>query len=230
MAKRTLPGCRVILYSRVSTDDQAASGLGLADQRRLLDTEATWRGWTDTLHVADEGVSAKTLGRPGLAGALEQLSRGEACALVVAKLDRLSRSLIDFCTLMERAQREGWQLIALDLGVDTSTPSGEMMANVMAAFAQYERRLIGQRTAAALAEKKRQGVRLGRPRSLPLPIVERIVREREAGRTLAAIASGLDTDRVPTAQGGARWYPATVRAVLHSAELDRTSDSVRTSR
>lgn len=75
---------------------------------------------------------------------------GQAEALVVAKLDRLPRSLIDFAVTLEQA-RAGWELIPLDLGVDPSTPSGEMMANVMASFAQYERRLISDRTKAALA-------------------------------------------------------------------------------
>src|SRR5207248_6984277 len=71
--------------------------------------------------------------------------------------NRLSRSLLDFSGLVEQSRREGWQLVALDLGVDTSTPSGEMLANVLAVFAQFERRLIGQRTREALAIKRAQG-------------------------------------------------------------------------
>jgi len=84
--------------------------------------------------------------RPGLASALEQLDADQADTLVVSKLDRLSRSLLDFAALVERSRRNGWTLVALDLAVDTTTPSGEMLANVLAAFAQFERRLIGQRT------------------------------------------------------------------------------------
>lgn len=86
--------------------------------------------------------------------ALEAVEGGQADALCVAKLDRLSRSLLDFAGLMERSRKRGWSLVALDLGVDTSTPSGEMMASVLATFAQFERRLIGERTRAALAEKR----------------------------------------------------------------------------
>jgi DNA invertase Pin-like site-specific DNA recombinase len=70
---------------------------------------------------------------------------------VVAKLDRLSRSMIDFTGLMAKAQRQGWALVALDCAVDTSTATGEAMANMLATFAQFERRLIGQRTREALA-------------------------------------------------------------------------------
>src|SRR5437870_13276846 len=98
---------------------------------------------------------------------------------------------------MERSRREGWSLVALDLGVDTSTPSGEMMANVLATFAQFERRLISQRTKEALAQKRAQGVRLGRPPSLPRQVERRILRERDAGRTFAAIAERLNASGVP---------------------------------
>jgi DNA invertase Pin-like site-specific DNA recombinase len=89
-----------------------------------------------------------------------------AKALVVAKLDRLSRSLVDFGSIMERARKKGWSLAALDLGVDTTTPAGEMIANAMATIAQFERHLIGERTKAALAVRKAQGAKLERPRAL----------------------------------------------------------------
>jgi DNA invertase Pin-like site-specific DNA recombinase len=74
---------------------------------------------------------------------LEGLERGRADALVVAKLDRLSRSMLDFTAVMAKAQKEGWALVALDCAVDTTTPAGEAMAHVLATFAQFERRLIG---------------------------------------------------------------------------------------
>jgi DNA invertase Pin-like site-specific DNA recombinase len=118
---------------------------------------------------------------------------------------------------MERGRRKGWALVALDLGVDTSTPSGEMLANVLAVFAQFERRLIGQRTREALAVKRSQGVRLGRPATMPARVVARIQRERSTGSSLSAIARSLNEKGVPTAQGGACWYASTVRAVLERA-------------
>jgi DNA invertase Pin-like site-specific DNA recombinase len=113
-----------------------------------------------------------------------------------------------------RSSCRAQSFVALDLGVDTTTPSGELIASVMATFAQFERRVIGQRTRDALAVKKAQGVKLGRPRQLPQRVVQRITRARERGETLAAIANALNRDGVPTAQGGACWYPSTVRAVL----------------
>ena len=170
--------------------------------------------------IEDAGYSAKDLKRPGVRTALDMLRDGGADALVVAKLDRLSRSMLDFAGIMAAAQKQGWGLIALDCAVDTTTPAGEAMANVLATFAQFGRRLISQRTKDALAAKRAQGVRLGRPRQLPQRVVTRILRERDGGMTLTAIAAGLKGDHVPTAQGGKRLYPSTVRAILRSASSD----------
>jgi len=210
---------RVLGYLRVSTEEQAVSGLGLADQRMLIEHEAVRRTWDDIDFMVDEGYSAKNLSRPAIAEALEMLRKGQASVLVVSKLDRLSRSLLDFATLMETAKKQGWEIVVLDLAVDTTTPSGQLMASVMSAFAQYERQLIGARTSAALQQLKAQGKRLGRPVTLPDAVRERIVFERSQGNTLAEIAEGLTADSIPTARGG-KWYPSTVKAVLASAELD----------
>ena len=152
-------------------------------------------------------------GRAGLQEALEAVDGGQAQALVVAKLDRLSRSLLDFAGLMERARKQGWNLVALDLGVDTSTPSGEMMASVLATFAQFERRLIGQRTKDALAVKKANGVKLGRPREISPETVERMQELYERGLSAAAIARRLNEEGVETPRGG-RWHHAGVVRAL----------------
>jgi DNA invertase Pin-like site-specific DNA recombinase len=121
----------------------------------------------------------------------------------------------DFAGQLEGAQRHGWRLVLLDLG-DTSTPAGEMTANIIASAAQYERRLIGQRTREGLAAKRAAGVRLGRPSVLPAEVVGRIVNERADG--LRMIAEGLTADGVPTARGGAVWSTSTVQAVLRGQQ------------
>jgi len=92
-----------------------------------------------------------------------------------------------------------------------------MLANVLASFAQFERRLIGQRTAEALRAKRAAGVRLGRPRALPSDVRQRIARARLDGATYAAIADALNRDGIPTGHGAALWRPSTVEWVLRSA-------------
>jgi DNA invertase Pin-like site-specific DNA recombinase len=98
---------------------------------------------------------------------LTELDHGAADMLVIGKLDRLSRSVAQGAQVMDRAKRKGWSLVALDFGLDTTTPAGEMVANVSLSTAQYEWRLIGQRTKDALAAKREQGVRLGSDLRLP---------------------------------------------------------------
>lgn len=98
----------------------------------------------------------------------------------------------------------------------TTTP----VDDVVEAAHAYHRDLVSERTRAALALRRQWGVRLGRPVQLPESVRHRIRDERAAGRSLSAIGRGLDADGVPTSQGGARWYPATVRAVLRSIAID----------
>lgn len=205
---------RAIGYTRVSTSEQADKGAGLEAQHRAISEEADRRSWELVKVFSDTASGRSTVKRLGLKAAINVLRGGEADGLVVAKLDRLSRSLMDFAGLMEQARREEWAVVALDLGVDTTTPAGEMVANVMASFAQYERRLIGQRTKEGLAVKRSQGVRLGRPPVVGKDLRRRIRRMRAGGLTLAKIADKLTGEGIPTAHGGRRWYPSTVRAIL----------------
>lgn len=210
----------VIGYLRVSTSEQADSGLGLEAQRFVIEQQALHKEWTITQWAIDDGYTAANLSRPAVLQALAQLRSHEADALVVSKLDRLSRSLLDFAGLTERARAEGWAIIALDLGVDMTTPAGEMLANVLASFAQYERRLISQRTKDALQALRARGVRLGRPVAVSARTRALIGQWRGAGCTYQAIADALNREGVPTAHGGRAWYPSTVRATLRSIELD----------
>ncbi|WP_298207454.1 recombinase family protein [Ferrimicrobium sp.] len=207
----------VVAYLRVSTEEQAVSGLGLAAQEAAIRSECERRGLPILAVLSDAGISAKTINRPALTEALAMLGRGEANVLMVAKLDRLTRSVHDATGLLLEAERGHWGLVALDAPVDTTTPQGAAMAQVLAVFAELERRLIGERTKAALAVKKSQGVKLGRPRTLAEDVVARIRGAKDGGATWSAIARELNAEGVPTAQGGATWYPATVRYVYLEA-------------
>lgn len=202
---------KAIGYVRCSTDEQADSGLGLEAQRAVLRAEAERRGWELTI-FEDAGYTGRDTRRPALTEALDRLDKGDHHALLSARLDRLSRSLVDFSHLMERSKRQGWSLICLDIGVDTSTPQGEMVVNIFAAFAQFESQLIGQRTAAALAEKRKQGVKLGRPRSVSTEALDTIGRLRRGGMSYRAVAERLNRAGIATAHGG-QWWPETVRLI-----------------
>jgi len=192
----------VIGYVRVSTEEQGRTGVGLEAQRSLIRGECERRGW-ELMRFAEDVASGKTTnGRHGLADAITEIEHGDAQALVAAKLDRVSRSALDFANLADRAKRKHWALVVLDLGVDMTTPVGEMIAGVLSYMAQFERRLIGQRTQDALAVKQAQGVKLGQPRQHVDPVVmSRIRRERAAGHTLTAIADGLNADGLLRANG-----------------------------
>lgn len=201
-------------YVRVSTGEQADSGLGLDAQTRAITEEIVRRGWEPGEIFEDAGYSARSLNRPALQQLLEKLDNGESpSTLIVARLDRLSRSLMDFCELMQRAKAKGWLIVTLDANVDMSTPSGELMANVMASFAQFERQLIGQRTSEALQEKKRQGMKLGRPITVDPDVVSIINDLRKDGLSYAAIAEWMNHGGYPTTSGGKRWWPETVRQI-----------------
>jgi len=208
-------GMRAVGYARVSTAEQADSGASLRAQREAIEREVQRRRW-ELVELFTDTASGKSLnGRHGLRKALTLLDTGKADVLVVAKLDRLSRSIKDFAGLMEQAARRKWALVALDLGVDTTTPSGKLVANVMASVAQWEREVIGQRTKDALAVKRKEGVRLGRPTVLSDALRRSIQRMRNQGRSFQSIADRLNEKGIPTAHGGAKWHASTVRAVLN---------------
>jgi DNA invertase Pin-like site-specific DNA recombinase len=211
-------------YLRVSTADQALTGHGLDAQRAAIQAEADRRGWSDVTWYVDGGRSGKDLDRPAMKDLLSDVRRGDV--VVVAKLDRLSRSLVDFAALMERAQRHRWNVIALDLGIDLTTPSGEFMASVLAAMARWERRVIGERTRDGMAAAKAKGRLPGRRSALPREVQDRLLDYQREARTLRDIAHLLNSDGIRTASGG-RWSSSSVHSSTRSAALERSAREVR---
>jgi DNA invertase Pin-like site-specific DNA recombinase len=210
---------RIVGYARVSTAEQGGNGAGLGAQRAAIEAECGRRGWR-LVGIEEDVLSGRTMRRPGLQRALGGCRAGEVDGIVVAKLDRLSRSLVDFAGLLAEAQVGKWNLVALDLGVDLSTPSGEFLANIMASAAQWERRLIGLRTKEALAVKRSEGVRLGRPSTITPQLARRIRALRTRGHTLQGICDRLNREGLPTPRGGASWQPSSIRAVLASSRAE----------
>ena len=210
---------QVISYRRVSTAEQGDSRLGLEAQQAAILAEVEQRGWNIAGEYKDIASGRRMTGRPGLAQAIKHAREANG-VLVASKLDRVSRDVIDFASLLRDAERQGWSVLVLDLQLDTTTPVGRFTAVMLANAAEFERRQIGERTRVALAAKKARGERLGRPRQTPQKLVDRVVRERDAGSTWQAIADRLNEDGVPTQRGGSAWRVSTVQRLYASHELD----------
>lgn len=150
---------RAVAYIRVSLAKQAAEGVSLAAQRRKVELYAELHGLDLVAVVEDAGASAKTLDRPGLSRALGMLDTGEADALVVVKLDRLTRSVVDLGHLIETrfGSSDGPALLSVAESIDTRSAAGRLVLNILASVSQWEREAIGERTATALAHKRANG-------------------------------------------------------------------------
>jgi DNA invertase Pin-like site-specific DNA recombinase len=141
-------------------------------------------------------------------------STDQVDALAVAKLDRLTRSLVGLADLMDWAKRNRLALIALDLGLDTSTDTGRLVARIMASVGEWERDRISDRTLTAMAVRRDQGKVMGLPgvRDTNPALAARIRTERLRGSTWQAIANRLTDEGVPTVRGGSSWRVSSVQS------------------
>jgi DNA invertase Pin-like site-specific DNA recombinase len=211
---------RAAVYCRVSTREQGDSGLGLAAQKARCMAELQSRGWS--LATIVEEVSSLGKRRTEEFNRLMRLlDLGQADALVVSRLDRLTRSVIEFGPMVERAQRKGWQLVILDPMLDMTTPSGRAMAGVAVVFSQWEREMTSLRTREGLAQLKLRGVtKTGKvyvPRQpySDQKTIRRIVRLRqERGMSQKAIAEFLTEAGVPTPHEARKWNHKTIGIIL----------------
>jgi DNA invertase Pin-like site-specific DNA recombinase len=189
---------------------------------------AEFHGFESWELVREEGRSGKSItGRPALTDALGRLKRKEVDALIVTRIDRLARSTTDFLDIVDRANKEGWRLIMLDLNLDTSTYQGRFVVTVMSALAEMERGIIAARQKDVHKDRRDRGIVWGRdmgPKNkTPLDIKERIMLQRSGGRSYAKIAEELNKDEVPTQNGG-KWYPSTVKNIVDAATVDEGSN------
>ena len=154
---------RAVAYLRVSTDKQADFGVSLEAQRAKVAMYAELYDVELVEVVVDAGASAKTLERDGLQRALAMLDSGKADALLVAKLDRLTRSVRDLGALLDGwfGRKDGPALLSVQEQVDTRTAGGRLVLNVLMSVAQWERETIGERTSAAMAHMKAEGAYTG---------------------------------------------------------------------
>lgn len=218
---------KVLGYVRVSTKEQAESGLGLEAQIKKI------RAYCDLYDLelgdilVDDGYSGKTLNRPALQELINRLEKGEAEGVVIAKLDRLTRSVADMGILLERVFNKK-QLFSVSENVDTRTPSGRLVLNVLISVAQWERETIVERTKDALKAKRERGEKTGGdvpfgydikdgrliPNEKEQRIIELIKRLRDKGYGLKRIAKYLNESGFRTKRGKAFTHIQVKRILL----------------
>jgi site-specific DNA recombinase len=157
--QRVVPArARAVAYVRVSTEKQADHGVSLAAQRSKVEAYATLYDLELVETVVDAGVSAKDIQRPGLQKALRALEGGLADAVVVVKLDRLTRSVRDLGNLVEQYFATGrFSLLSVGEQIDTRSAAGRLVLNVLASVAQWEREATGERTRLRCVTRLRAG-------------------------------------------------------------------------
>jgi DNA invertase Pin-like site-specific DNA recombinase len=207
---------RAVAYCRVSTAKQG-EGLSLESQRERIATFVESQGWEAT-YRHDAGTGSKV--GPELSRTLRELDLGMFDVLVVARLDRLSRSVGNFAVILERAKARGWKVVCLDPMVDMTTPYGEAMAGMAAVFAQLEHRLISLRQIESVAARRAAGTYAPAgqaARKVPDKAIRRMVRLSQRGMTSQAIARQLKIEGHHPPNGG-QWKPRLVRKYVAAAK------------
>ena len=222
---------KAIGYVRVSTDEQSNNGCSLAAQKEKLKAYAALYDIELIDIIEDAGLSAKSLNRPGLQNALQALRSGKAKGLLIAKLDRLTRSVSDWQTLIDDyfGEKAGKSLFSVADSIDTRSSAGRLVLNVLLSVAQWEREAIGERTRDALQHKRTRNERVGtvpfgydlaadgvsllenEPEQKAIVFIHSL---REQGKSFRAIADELKTHGIRTKAGEEFWQHTTVRRIL----------------
>jgi DNA invertase Pin-like site-specific DNA recombinase len=207
-----------LLYARVSTQMQVNDGMSMEAQEKTLRNAAEFSGFTSVEILLEEGRSGKSIsGRPVLRDALSRLDKGDAHALIVTRIDRLARSTTDFLSIVDRAAKNNWRLVLLDLNLDTSTYQGRFVTTIMSALAEMERGIIAERQKDVHKHRRDSGqvwgVDLGPKKRISEEVLNRIYAERAAGQSMNGIARILNGEGIPAAYGG-KWSASSIKYVL----------------
>jgi len=217
---------QAIGYCRVSTEEQATEGVSLGAQRKQIETWCKTNGYELIEVYVDAGLSGRQMRkREGLHKALKAI--GKDTALVAYSISRLARSLPDMLNICEQIDRKGGDLVSLTEQIDTTNAAGRMMFNMLAAFAQYESEIIGERTKSAMQFKRSKGEKYchvvpfgyqevnGRLIEIDKEIktVKSIVKKHRKGISLREIANKLNESGVSTKLGG-KWHASTVSQLV----------------
>ena len=195
-------GLKAVGYIRVSTDEQAKEGFSLDAQESRIRSYCEAKGWNLARVYRDEGISGKNLDRPGVQSLITDLKSNGINVVVILKLDRLTRSIRDLGLLIDDLFG-GVALASVAEGFDSSTAAGEMVMNLLGTVAQWERKVIGERTKAVLDHKADRsewrgripyGFQMGEDGKLieipeEIENIRTMKREHHRGRSIRAIAT-----------------------------------------
>jgi site-specific DNA recombinase len=221
----------VVGYVRVSSEEQAKEGVSVDAQIAKIKAYCLLYELTLVDVVVDAGISAKTLKRPGLTAVLASLKGKKADGVVVTKLDRLSRAVKDWNTLIDGyfGEKAGKQLFSVGDQIDTRTAAGRLVLNVLMSVAQWEREVIAERTSDALQFKKSKGERVGAvpfgydladddvnliPNNKEQEVILLIQRLRAEKYSLRDIAEELTRQGIATKEGNNSWGHQAVAKIL----------------
>lgn len=216
---------RAIAYIRVSTDKQAEQGLSLEAQRSKVTQYAALYD-IEIVDIIVDAASAKTLERPGLELVLGALKRGDANAVLVTKLDRLTRSVKDLGHLLEAYfQEHDNVLLSVNEQVDTRTAAGRMVLNILMSVAQWERETIGERTREAMQHIKSSGGHVGRQFSEKTnPEAVALIGElKKQGLSIRNITEELNRRQIPTSMGDSTWQKTVVGRIARRIWIKEAS-------
>ena len=152
---------RAIGYVRMSTEKQADVGVSLDAQIEKVRAMAVVQGADLVDVVIDAGESARSLHRPGMSRLLALVDEGAVDTVIIAKLDRLTRSVVDLAELLKRFERRGVSLVSVADSLDTRSAPGRLVLNIMVSVSQWEREAISERTRDAMRHKRANGERVG---------------------------------------------------------------------
>ena len=188
---------KVGIYIRVSTQEQAESGISIEAQRSSLYKFCELHGWEVHKEYVDAAKSAATIERKALQELLEDCKNGEIDTVVVFKLDRLSRSLRDLILLMDELKRYGVDFVSVTERIDTTTAAGKLMFHIIGAFAEFEREMTIERTKLAMDKKVKEGSFVGRlPLGYRYDESRRIVLSEDAETVRCVFFDFLETQNV----------------------------------
>lgn len=222
---------KAVGYARVSSEEQAKEGVSLDHQKSKIRSYCDLKDLQLIETMEDGGISAKNLNRPGMQRVLQMVENKEVDSVVVYKLDRMFRSTVDALETTRRFDKSGIAFHSIQETLDTRSAMGRFFFTLIAALAEMERGLVGERTKAVLQHKKQKGEVWGpipygyeehknriRPEKSEQKTIGYILRLWKKGWNYSRISRRLNQREIKTKKGNV-WFPQTVKNVVKQNNL-----------